>query len=420
MLVPESTETIDLHSALGCFDEDWYLSKYCDVAHAVKDGLYDCGLTHFIAHGFAAGNLPCRDFTGFAAFNEAWYLSMYPMASADINAGRAANAKDHYDRLGRFRGYLPNPFSVRPDNPASTPSRFGGLWVDQANALDLIEGRLELGRISVAQADLLRHWRENGYVVLDQAIPSEVIERAKEQVEAAYKGAAVADLRFQCPALGSYGPLPWDIAVQETPAKALDLHWWSPEIRDLIFAPSVREFLELIFERRVLASQSLSFLRGSAQGYHQDTLYVPYSLAMQFAASWIALEDVTVDAGELTYLVGSHRLPDFLLVGKYKTAYDAQRLLPTNEWPSFENYSDSLGQRGLDVGLKPKKFMARKGDVLIWHADLVHGGLPISRHATRLSVVTHYCPKEVAPLYFEASQVEVRDYRQVAWYTKTY
>jgi hypothetical protein len=39
--------------------------------------------------------------------------------------------------------------------------------------------------------------------------------------------------------------------------------------------------------------------------------------------------------------------------------------------------------------------------VLIWHADLVHGGHPVSREITRKSVVTHYCPRYLVPLFSE-------------------
>ena len=34
-------------------------------------------------------------------------------------------------------------------------------------------------------------------------------------------------------------------------------------------------------------------------------------------------------------------------------------------------------------------------------ADLAHGGKPISLEHTRRSIVTRYCPRDVAPLYFE-------------------
>src|ERR1700730_16293180 len=41
-----------------------------------------------------------------------------------------------------------------------------------------------------------------------------------------------------------------------------------------------------------------------------------------------------------------------------------------------------------------------KGDVLIWSADLAHGGGEIADpSATRQSIVAHYCPGNVYPMY---------------------
>ena len=40
--------------------------------------------------------------------------------------------------------------------------------------------------------------------------------------------------------------------------------------------------------------------------------------------------------------------------------------------------------------------MAKKGDVFIWHANLIHGGSPIKDHSlTRKSMVIHYYAKDV-------------------------
>ncbi len=145
---------------------------------------------------------------------------------------------------------------------------------------------------------------------------------------------------------------------------------------------------------------------------------MPYSLPTQFAASWIALEDVTQGAGELTYLEGSHRLPDFLYGGRYKTLWDAQHMVRKNELRAeMEDYSEKLERRGTEAGMPASTFLAKRGDVLIWHADLAHGGLPISPDTTRRSVVTHYCPEEVAPLVFERGRTGVRVHEGVAWYS---
>ena len=402
---------------LGTFDEAWYLSNNPDVAAAVAAGTCRSGYEHWMTGGGRTeGRIAPPDYSEGDAFDEAFYLRAYPMASQDIAAGRAADAQEHYDRLGRVRGYLPNAFAPRPDDPMRFASRFGGFWVDQANAMDLIEGREQLGRIDASEAGLLRHWATHGYVVLRQALPKEVVDRAAAELRRAYDG-GLAGAKFECPAIGGHNPMPWDPAVKVNPAKALDLHWLSVAIRDLIFTAPVRHFLELVFERRVLASQSLTFLRGSAQGYHQDTLYVPYSRPTQFAASWIALEDVTPGGGELTYFPGSHKTEEYLYGGKYKTLWDAQRMLRRNSLrDETRTYSEDLEKRNLKAGLTPDTFIARKGDVLLWHADLAHGGRPIATDKTRASVVTHYCPAEVAPLTFERGDAALRSYEDVAWY----
>jgi len=52
--------------------------------------------------------------------------------------------------------------------------------------------------------------------------------------------------------------------------------------------------------------------------------------------------------------------------------------------------------------LKVESFLAKKGDILIWHADLAHGGAPVSNKAlTRQSLIGHFCPLTVRPHYFD-------------------
>ena len=47
-------------------------------------------------------------------------------------------------------------------------------------------------------------------------------------------------------------------------------------------------------------------------------------------------------------------------------------------------------------------FLAKKGDVFLWSADLVHGSNPRTRPEveTRRSCVTHYCPETTRPFWF--------------------
>ena len=54
------------------------------------------------------------------------------------------------------------------------------------------------------------------------------------------------------------------------------------------------------------------------------------------------------------------------------------------------------------MGLEERTFLPKKGDVLIWSADLAHGGSPATDPSlTRKSLVGHYCPDRVDPFYFK-------------------
>jgi phytanoyl-CoA hydroxylase len=82
-----------------------------------------------------------------------------------------------------------------------------------------------------------------------------------------------------------------------------------------------------------------------------------------------------------------------------------------------------LQDRAKARGIGKSLFAAKQGDVLIWHADLTHGGNPVSKEATRKSVVTHYCPKRLTPLFTEHNNVRLYDYKShrftTSYYTKS-
>jgi hypothetical protein len=340
--------------------------------------------------------------TDLSEFDAVWYAKSYPLAAEESSPTDAALLEQHYNRIGRHRGYKPNPKALRPKNAAAMPSPFGGLWVDQANALDLIRGKYELGNITADEARDLETFVLDGYVVLKNAIPSVILDRATEVLEAVYEG-RYPQVRFQCFAIAP-GSLAWQAKMSEEPAKALDLHWHFDEIRDLGFAPAVVRFLHLLFERPAAASQSLGFYRGSAQQMHQDSAYVAYSLPQQFTAAWFALEDVKPDAGELMYFVESHRkLPEFIHAERFKSVVDAQLLGVSGDQIKEEDvkHVKAIESEAERLMLKRETFMAKRGDVLLWHSDLAHGGRPISTSASRKSVVFHYSPREIVPLYTE-------------------
>jgi len=133
---------------------------------------------------------------------------------------------------------------------------------------------------------------------------------------------------------------------------------------------------------------SLNFEFGSQQDYHFDTFYMPSPTPNKMVASWIALEDATADNGPLTYYPGSHKIPPYHFSS-------GSTLIVEEEMPAFNDYIyGEIEKRNL----QPVTLLAEKGDVLIWHSQLFHGGSQINDTLkTRKSLVTHYFTNEDFP-----------------------
>jgi phytanoyl-CoA hydroxylase len=142
--------------------------------------------------------------------------------------------------------------------------------------------------------------------------------------------------------------------------------------------------------------QSLSFDKGSQQGLHRDTAYVVVDRPLELAACWIALEDIKSGSGELVYVPGSHRDPEFLFEGGRK------HWVSTEDGPDpHDAWSRQIQACAAANPAGRETFVARKGDILIWHADLAHGGSQVTDESlSRQSLVGHFCPSSARPHYF--------------------
>jgi len=149
--------------------------------------------------------------------------------------------------------------------------------------------------------------------------------------------------------------------------------------------------------------QSLTFINGSGQKAHQDTIHLtPFPRGMM-CGIWIALEDVVAEAGELFYYPGSHRLDAVLCHTHGVPKVD----LEVRDYTEFGvAYDRAIGQLlNNNQTSEKQKFMAKAGDVLIWHENLIHGGCQRERRdQTRMSMVIHTFA-EGAYMYFDSSGI---------------
>jgi hypothetical protein len=85
-------------------DEDWYLTRYQDIAKAVAGGSVASARQHFVDDGYFEGRMPFA-----MTVNEEWYLNEYPDVANDVRSGRVSSAQRHFETHGYREGRLPFP-----------------------------------------------------------------------------------------------------------------------------------------------------------------------------------------------------------------------------------------------------------------------------------------------------------------------
>jgi hypothetical protein len=253
---------------------------------------------------------------------------------------------------------------------SSFPADAGpGPWLDQPDAEARIAERLAAREITRAEADLCRKWSRDGYLILKGFYPAATIN----QTWAEYERAVAAG-----ETLPPHEPL---YEGDTRPGRMLNVHFDVPAMDDMLHEPRMGHLMSVLLGARAKPFQTIVGHKGSQQPAHSDSIHMSTYPIGYLAASWISYEDIDPKSGPLIYYPGSHKLPyvlseDLGMAGivDYGTHYEPaiQRLVEQH-------------------ALKPELFMAKKGDVLIWHANLLHGGSRIEDPSlTRKALVCHF------------------------------
>jgi len=108
---------------------------------------------------------------------------------------------------------------------------------------------------------------------------------------------------------------------------------------------------------------------------------------------WVALEDVKPDSGELEVFPGTHRLPRVYIHGS------GCEKVTDDDWADFGEKIVKRYRRMLDDGgFRSVTYRPKRGTVLVWHENLLHGGsVRRIRRLSRRSIVSHYSPTARSP-----------------------
>jgi hypothetical protein len=277
---------------------------------------------------------------------------------------------------------------------AGTPIRTAGLpafraehfpysgpypWLDRPDAETHVQAKLDAGTISAAEAEQCRFWRDNGYVILPGLMDDATLDVVWESYERAIGTGHIK--------------LPPEPAAAEDPhpGRFLNPHKKAGDFCRILKHEGLAKWIRLLMEREPKSLQTIASHKGSQQGVHSDSIHMTTYPLGYLTAAWIAFEDIHPDSGPLVYYPGSHRLP---YVFSKDVAISEQDFQKKGYAPYHARYEPYIQSLIAEHGLEPHYFHARKGDVLIWHANLLHGGS--ARHdlqRTRKALVCHYFVK---------------------------
>ncbi len=163
-------------------------------------------------------------------------------------------------------------------------------------------------------------------------------------------------------------------------------------IKELACNDFVIAKLKELYGRNPIPFQTLNFPVGTQQNTHSDTIHFHSFPQRWMCGVWVALEDINKECGPLHYYPGSHRLPTLTMEDVGVTLADEfDDKDRTKISKIYEKYEIAIKELIEISGIEKQILCIEKGDLLIWSANLLHGGEPIVKQgSTRFSQVTHY------------------------------
>ena len=250
------------------------------------------------------------------------------------------------------------------------PDRNSRAWLDVEDSKLVASNKNNFTAFSTEIQEAILNWSNNGYIILSSFFGGETCSEIVTEVEELLNK---KKLKF------------------ENGNKIMFANRKSAYIKKITLNKDLFAILSFLLGKEVIPFQTINFITGSEQRGHSDSIHMTTYPLGYLIAVWIALEDITVDNGPLFYYPGSHKLP-FVLNDDFN---EGETLLLTGK-KSYVDYEDVVDNLVNTKGYKKEIFLAKKGDVFIWHANLVHGGSKIlNKNLTRKSMVIHYFAKDV-------------------------
>jgi hypothetical protein len=252
-----------------------------------------------------------------------------------------------------------------------------GLWLDAPDAPRQLLMRAgnngllnEIGRALI----------ETGFVVLPQMQDGALCDQAREEYDAWLENNRSEADQHQDPEGRQF--------------RLTNFHLHSNAAMQLAKNAEIMNILDFVFGSEAAVHTSLTFQYSTMQRLHRDSPYFHTFPKNLFVGVWTALQDIDPDSGPLSYVPGSHRKS----IDQH--AYYNEALARTGDPDTARR--EALLRYQLEIteygeGMRTTQYaVLKKGDIAIWHPELIHGGSPARQpELKRHSMVVHCCPARV-------------------------
>ena len=291
-----------------------------------------------------------------------------------FSRGKLIRNKELYEKYGIkksiFSSIGSQDFKVRSDDIP---------WIDKSDAIDSLSEKKGYDEFEGEIQGQMGQFISEGYMILKSFFSKEEVTKHNEIIDKLINEGT--------------------ISFNYTQKKINQVQEQSDYIRNQFFKnEKLLRIFNFIMGKKVIPFHSIHFMEGSEQRAHSDSIHMSTEPQGYLIAAWIALESTDKDNGPLFYYPGSHKLP-------YVNCIDYES--GNGKWligGKYHKYEDKIEEILGESVFEKKYFYAEPGDVLIWHANLLHGGDPIQKSGrTRKSMVAHYFCEDVI-CYHEITQ----------------
>lgn len=263
-------------------------------------------------------------------------------------------------------------------------------WVESPFFEDILNEFILNGSITEQEVEIAIKFNRDGYIVVDLELEHSFIKECIEQIDFLNNR---DDIKTQ---EGKY---------HYSKGKRIFEGWRESEhLHTLAMNKKVFAMLRFLYRKEPVPFQTITFNYGSNQPLHSDVIHFDSVPHRWLTAVWVALEDMTESNGSLVYVPKSHKLPRF-------DFYDLKIDVPEygKQFESYNEYENFIRQLVESSNLKTESLLCKKGQALVWAANLIHGGDIIrDTNSTRYSQVSHYyyedCDIYFSPMFSESQK----------------